>query len=275
MPIYTCKRCNYETKHKGTFKRHLLRKKVCESINSDISILEIALSYENKFGDILEQLENNTKIPSFYHHNTTNLPPQNHHKTINISDSLNCRYCNKIFANTKGKYRHEKHFCKVKKELDEQKSITINNINNGTINNILHFGSEELYNILTYKQKLKILKSKNRSIYEMIRIGHCNKEYPQLQNIKIKNLEGKYAHIYDANEEKFIVREKEVALREFVDNKYHELSVFFDEYEHKLKERDREIILKLMDDQSDDDHKWIYNLNQANILIYNFFKSND
>ena len=43
--VYNCIRCGYETKHKGHFKNHLNRKKICIPTLEDISINDIKNYY--------------------------------------------------------------------------------------------------------------------------------------------------------------------------------------------------------------------------------------
>ena len=53
-----------------------------------------------------------------------------------------------------------------------------NNTNNGTINNnyIIAFGKEEINNILTEKEKYKILNARYKSLEESIKAIHFNKD---------------------------------------------------------------------------------------------------
>ena len=58
MVQYTCKRCGYTTKHKGSFVNHLNRKNICQVLLDDISIEEMKNWYNlnvNKNVTVLEQ----------------------------------------------------------------------------------------------------------------------------------------------------------------------------------------------------------------------------
>ena len=277
MPIYTCIRCNFETKRKSSFKKHLLRKNVCKPIHSDVSILEVIEYYKPKFNDIVDHLV-------FATEKDLEKTEKRLRKTENYTEkstNIYCKYCKKTFTRTNNKNVHEKKYCKIKKELDEHKSITINNnnINNGTINNnnninIMNFGSEELYDILPPKVQLQILNTRYGAIEKMVKIAHCDKvKYPQLQNIRITNLKGKYVEIFDAKTQNFVIEKKDVAIRTFIDNKYHDLSVMFEDYSHKMKEHDQRVIGQMIDDQSDEDYFFNYLKERMNILFYNYYKT--
>ena len=56
MPNYTCIRCNFETKRKSSFKKHLLRKNVCKPTRSEVSILEVIDLYKPNFDEVYEQI---------------------------------------------------------------------------------------------------------------------------------------------------------------------------------------------------------------------------
>ena len=45
MPIYTCPRCGFITKHKNHFVRHITRKNVCHAIIKVVSPLSMASKY--------------------------------------------------------------------------------------------------------------------------------------------------------------------------------------------------------------------------------------
>ena len=187
-------------------------------------------------------------------------------------------YCKKAFAHQSSKSRHENYRCKMKKNIGNNSKITINNTNNGTINNnnvnIINFGSEELYDILPPKVQLQILNTRYGAIEKMVKIAHCdNIKYPQLQNIRITNLKGKYVEIFDAKTQNFIVEKKDVAIRTFVDNKYHDLSVMFEDYSHKMKKHDQRVIGQMIKDQSDEDYFFNYLQERMNIIFYNYYKT--
>jgi hypothetical protein len=77
-------------------------------------------------------------------------------------------------------------------------------INNGVINNItniIKFGNENIFNMLTEQEKTKIINCRLLAIEESIKQIHFNKNKPEYQNIKINNLRSNIALLHDG--EKF------------------------------------------------------------------------
>jgi hypothetical protein len=110
MSSYICQRCGFETSRKLNFKRHLFRKRLCEPLNSNVTIKSIAKSYGIEFSStenkIVSQNVSKTKYPL--------------HSNSESQRITNCKYCNKPFTSANNCYRHQKHYCKYKK-----KEITI------------------------------------------------------------------------------------------------------------------------------------------------------
>jgi hypothetical protein len=105
MPTYLCPRCEFNTSQRANFKRHLTRKHPCYVSNKDITIKSIADSY----GIDISSTEN--KIVS-------QKVSQTKYQLHSISESqriTNCKYCNKPFTSANNCYRHQKHYCKYKK----------------------------------------------------------------------------------------------------------------------------------------------------------------
>ena len=87
MSDYLCPRCGHLSTTKSNFKVHLLRKKICPPINSDISIEEI-----------FEQI----KIPS-----------------DKFSKNYSCIHCNKKYSYLSGLSAHCK-ICPEKSNISEK-----------------------------------------------------------------------------------------------------------------------------------------------------------
>ena len=159
---------------------------------------------------------------------------------------LHCKYCNKYYKHIQSRWKHEQkckiksnneEIMELKKELTieikevrelkeqlkdkinntSQSSTTItnsnnsntnNNTNNGTINNnyIIAFGKEDISNILTKKEKYRILNARYKSLEESIKAIHFNKDRPECQNIVITNMRDNLIHIFDG--EKFVSQAK-------------------------------------------------------------------
>jgi nitrate reductase NapAB chaperone NapD len=134
---YICYRCGYETKDKGNFKKHLLRKTKCKLHLNDICIEEI---YREYFGNDLSDLYNNE-----------------FNKLVINNDGI-CPFCNVKYSNIQNLKRHMKNNCKknplnnpnnnVKYEkVDGKLIVNINNIDNSTnIQNIQNI--QTIHNIV-------------------------------------------------------------------------------------------------------------------------------
>ena len=105
MTSYICPRCNYTTTRKSNFKHHITRKNICKPINSNMSIKTIAESY----GMDIHPTEN-----IIVSQQVSQTRYQLHSKTESQSITR-CKYCNKPFTSSNNCYRHQKHYCKYKK----------------------------------------------------------------------------------------------------------------------------------------------------------------
>jgi DNA-directed RNA polymerase subunit RPC12/RpoP len=122
-------------------------------------------------------------------------------------------------------------------------SIGINNngnITNGNINNtqntqniqnnfninIVPLGNENLSEVLSAKEQLKILKQKYESLEYLIKYIHFNNKYPQFQNIAISNLKDNIAYKYDSNNQDFIAVSKEELLNDLIENRMNDIYDF-------------------------------------------------
>lgn len=269
MTNFICSRCNYETYKKSSFKSHLLRKNVCNANNSNITILDVALKYESQFGDILDIIIERQKVSQKLAKVSRKLAKVSR-KLADDKENIKCKYCDKIFSHKSSKSRHEKTRCDTKNKLEKQQQTFINN---GTIiNNTIQFGNEDLLDILHKKDVLKVLRAERQCIQKLVEVAYCNDKYPQLQNIKIKNLKGKYALIYDADRKCFVAEEKEIVIPEFTDNRYSDISMFLDEYGYNLNNRGKEIIQYVLDEQSTDSPLFLKNQEIINKMLYNYHK---
>ena len=105
MNKFICTRCHLNTHIRTHFKRHLMRKNICKPIYTDTPIKSIADSY----GIDISTIENTIV--------SQNVSQTTYQSRSNIeSHSItNCKYCNKSFTSANNCYRHQKHYCKQKK----------------------------------------------------------------------------------------------------------------------------------------------------------------
>ena len=213
MVQYICKRCNYNTVHRGTFKRHLLRKQKCKCIQENIKIEEIWVKYFE--GDC-----KNIKKSSFNPHKSSFNP----HKSSLKDKKMNrreCKYCKNIYSSYKNLWRHEKSYCKLKNEqiilrddIKDNVKIVNNNTNShnttNNINNIVninlrayndpnmeHINMKYLNNLF----KRLNLKNKENGLFELIKDTQCNKNYKENINIVLPSLKNrKFIKVFNGSE---------------------------------------------------------------------------
>ena len=240
MVYYECQRCGYNTTLKGNIKHHLNRKNICKPVLSDISIYDMKSIYDLNLN---EKPQNNPYNPK-----NKNNEPKN--------DPFVCSFCNKIFNRNWHLSRHLSS-CKVKKkELNKQNNeinllklqqkkleetveklliecsnksnntINSNNINsNNTIHNTININNygEEDTKYITKEYIVNLLANKPfKSIPEMIKNTHFNKEHPENQNIKITNKKEPYVKIMKNN--KWLYQDRKNIITDLIDKQHLKIS---------------------------------------------------
>ena len=179
-----------------------------------------------------------------------------------------CEYCNKTFTRKSGLIKHLK-ICEKKKEDDnlkikkleeensklletveklmyESKGNIINNntTNNNTTDNSTHinvislnnYGSEDTQYI-TKEYLMGLLEKPFKSIPELIKYTHFNKEHPENHNIKLTNKKEPYVKILKDN--KWQLADRKDTINDLIDQKHSILNTvdIKNEFEKKLKDR--------------------------------------
>ena len=254
MVNYDCQRCGYSTHHKSVFKKHLLRKNLCNPEFEEIDRYNLLLL--NKFVKEAEKYKQVNKCKPIV---TRDVSPNIHF----------CIHCGKEFKSRQGKYKHTKYYCKAKKE-EMDKDIIIKelkerneelknmieklinsktNINKGTINNangdintmnniqINNYGSENI-EYITDKVFKKLLLKPMSAITRLIELKHFHPKHPENHNVKITNIHDKYAKIYQ--DKKWLIKHKKDVVEELVENGYADFEEFKDLNEDELAEKIKE-----------------------------------
>jgi len=106
-----------------------------------------------------------------------------------------------------------------------------NNITNNITNNniVFELGSERFEEVLTNQQKLQILNQKYASIEYFIKKYHCNKKYPQFQNVKITSLTKSHCDVYSKKDKKYIAKDLKNAIEQLVDCRIGDLHIILEE----------------------------------------------
>ena len=239
MVVYDCIPCQYSTKRKTEFERHLLTKK-------------------------------HMSQPKVNLESTKSQPLVNQKSTF--SHELQCKYCLKQFKYKQSMYKHIKYVCKKNKDEDfkelarlmnekekqlkvqgsqlekMQKQIDkltnklqIQNINNGIINNnnnnnntiniqLLNHDDTD-YSHMTPNDYITCIQSCNRCVKQMIEKIHFNMDKPENMNIYLSNIKGKYVMIYKDNS--WQLRDKKDQIDDMYDYNEMMLENWYDEYKEK------------------------------------------
>jgi hypothetical protein len=155
---------------------------------------------------------------------------------------------------------------------------TINSTTNNLNVNIMSFGKEDFSKVYdTKKKRLEVLKHKHSALLYRVRNGRCNKDYPELRNVVIKNLRSDVAHVYknDIDPHNFVV----MSLKEVVDfimtNDYSEIESDFDKIGHELDAKTRERIGEFIRQMNEDPDKSKKQKQLIKYMIYNLNKDID
>ena len=237
MPDYHCKCCNYQTRIKTHYIKHLntTKHKKC--------------------------IQNVSKTPKMY--------PKCIQKTYS------CKYCNKHYKYSQGLSKHIKYTCKnnqdedlkelarllneTKEEMNEiiesknnqlekmQKQIDklttklqIKNIVNGDIINnnvyniqLLNYGKTD-YSHLTEIDYVNCIKDCNYCVKSLIEKVHFNKNKPENMNIYISSIKGNYVMIYKDNA--WQIQDRKEQIDDMYDYNEIILDKWHDEYRKKYPE---------------------------------------
>lgn len=265
MVNYQCQRCGYETFHKSVFKKHLLRKNMCNPKLNEIekhTLLKLnGFEEESKEQEIIHK-----KTQKFYD------------ITLKTAKIHRCEFCDKTFSRKDSLNRHKNKFCKgkinvynqveelllsvskmkeemnkikkenqaLKKELKNNKSKTIINNNSNIFNaekqtnniQVNSYGSENI-EYITDKIFKNLLAKPISAITKLIELKHFNPNHPENHNVKITNIHDKYAKIY--KDKKWLIKHRKDVIEDLVENGYADFEEFKDlnddELTEKIKER--------------------------------------
>lgn len=286
MVLYHCKCCNFSTKLKTDYKRHLKTKK--HGRNSDPNYcIDNELTLKNQ-----KEPEKNQKEPQ----KNQKEPVKNQQ-----NKKFSCIYCNELFKTYPSKRRHELHRCpdmpltsmtikelkndKKKLEKDKEKlekkvdkltdrignttNIQTNNNQNNIKNNIKinSYGEEDLSHI-TDSFKTSLLSGPYGAIPKMIEAIHFNDKKPENKNILLPNSNKNILKI--KKDEKWVHKNKDMILLDLIDSKYLMLDDHFNLIVNgeKLSKFTKDIYTKFRDKYDDGDKDLISNIkDDCNLLI--------
>jgi len=243
MSTYTCKCCNFSTKLRSNYERHLTTKK-----HQNVSKMypNVSLMYPNVSK---KEYKND------------------------VSHGYPCKYCGKVFKYHSGVSKHIKYVCKKNNDedirelvrlLNEQnkqyeeemeimktqnqkmvkqieklsKKLQIQNI--GTQNNsnhIINYNIKVLnykdtdYSHLTEKDYVKCINDCNHCVKTLIEKIHFNKKKPENMNLYIPSMKDNYIMVFDDNG--WNIQDRKEILDDLYDKNEWTLESWYEEYKDK------------------------------------------
>jgi hypothetical protein len=239
MSIFSCSLCGYTSVHKHHIKNHIHKAVKCMDIDSEAEIIETRNTIECKYCD----------------------------KTLSTYNGLRKHYQSEKCKINREKYEYKEQMVEYKEqmvELDKRveklEKYDKRNTNNITINNnvTIHlkaYNDPNLEGMEKYYQQA--IKKAFLSVPYLIEKIHFNKEYPENQNIAIKNNRTKVAKVYNGQkwtmiDETFLIDQiiniYEQVLEDYVEENPCEMKHL--ERYREIKERDsEESVLKDLRDE--------------------------
>ena len=266
MPIYNCECCDFSTKLKGDYNRHLKTKKHLELVQS--------------------------------HPKVTPKSPSSHPRVTPKNDckKYTCKYCNASFKYKQGMYRHIKYTCKKNDDEDLKELVFLMNENLENIKNKMikqEIKYERQQNMLKREiekrdkkitklsQKLQInnncivnqntiqllnykdtdishlkeidyinsIKRQNNCVKSLTEKIHYNPEKPENMNIYISNLKNDYVTVYENGRWELkkdfdnIYEHKEILLEEWISNEQNNYPELRDKFEKYLDNKEKDSII--------------------------------
>ncbi len=298
MVLYNCKTCNYSTKYKYDFNKHLKTKK--HRVNEDYSIKNIK--------EIMGMNQNEPEM-------NQNEPAMNQNEPVILQKDVKkypCDYCDESFNTIPSKRRHELHRCKentnvsnsiitkqetqikklekekenqikkLEKAMEKQRkemakhiellltkvgNTTINNTNNNNIQ-LNNYGSEDLSHI-SDALKTYLIKHPFGAIQQLIEKIHFNRDKPENINLMITNKRDNKISVYEDG--KWVYRNKKKTIQRLIDNKYYILDDHYNDIDEKELSQFNHTNYKSFSEKMDDNDKQLLEqlYEDAEIIILN------
>ena len=255
MVLYTCAICEFSSKLKTDYNRHLNTKKhklKHENCDQEKKKLVFSLTNPQKSSEILT---NYVKLPQ----KSSEILKNPHKLCENDKKKFSCPFCLKEFSREDNLNRHKKSYCKVRKEneesyklqldeknkeVDEYKkekeklydyidkliektgpTINIENQTNTQIN-LNDFGEEDISHI-SDKVKMKMLTLPYGMVQQMIEKVHFNSKKPENKNIALTNKRDKMMKVFRRKKWKY--QDRNYTLEEIIRKNYNRLDEYYEE----------------------------------------------
>ena len=245
MSSYKCNICNFSSKQKNDYNRHLNTKKHLKKYNNYCLESKKNLNSPHKTS---QNLTNTSQIP----HKTSQNLTKPHKFDINLHE---CQYCGNNFKRVDNLNRHIQKYCKMNKVKDHEESlmiqieehkkekdklydyidklidktgdtnITIDKQMNNQIK-LNNFGEEDVSHI-SEDYMLKQLSLPYGMIQNMIERVHFNKKKPENKNIALTNKREKMIQVFRRMKWRF--QDRFYVVDELIKNNYNRLDEYFEE----------------------------------------------
>tara|TARA_A100001015_G_C14680669_1_gene590579 strand:- start:34 stop:744 length:711 start_codon:yes stop_codon:yes gene_type:complete len=235
MSQYKCKYCNYITKRKHDFNKHLKTNK--HKTNKD-NYGVICLKTVDSNNHSLKKPQLDLNIPQYPSKNE--ISRESNFDIKEEKKVFRCTYCDKVYSRLDNLNRHILKSCKKKKDMDEKETMELKQIiqdqskqiskiekllensgnltqntqnNNNTYNtinntiNINNYGEENL-EMLTDDFKRQCVIKPYYALTKIIEKIHFNDAYPENKNIRLVNKRDNKIQVL--NDGKWNYRDKEV-----------------------------------------------------------------
>jgi hypothetical protein len=230
MVLYNCECCDFSSKIKTHYNRHLKTKKHLSNYNNNV----ISMVESQK------EPEKSQKEPQ-----KSQKEPQK--SQTDSDDQYFCEFCLELFTTFANKRRHELHRCKennnfknkllneqhkqikklektVDKLIDKAGNTTINNIKSSQTNQmnqqnikLNNYGSEDLSHITDFF-KTNLLGLPHGMIPKMIEAIHFNSDKPENKNILLPNKNDNKMKVFSGD--KWVYKDKNEIINDLMDGKY-------------------------------------------------------
>jgi hypothetical protein len=107
---------------------------------------------------------------------------------------------------------------------------------------LVPLGQENLTEVLSTNEQVKILKQKNKSLETIIKYVHFNQKYPQFQNIALKETNSNIGHMYNDEANDFIEVAKDDLIIDLIENRMNDIYDFMVENKANISDKNYKII---------------------------------
>lgn len=236
--MYKCIRCNYNTKSKTTFKRHLLRKTLCDNNNNnDINKDDLLKNYLNLFPELEELIDIKEEVK----------------EPVKQEIKKEVKFKKEVRIKSKSKSKEKE---KEKKKVE-----------------IINFGDEIYENIISEDDIIYILNKKKEWIQEFVRITYCGYDYPEMNTLQVDNTNGNTMKYY---KNKFVRGSKDTVIETLIKNIVNFLEKMMVQYAEEVEQKTLELLIERVNGYKEEagvkeDYSWCFGLKDELLEIINEF----